>query len=92
MLGVFAELETNLRKERQMEGIQRAKQKGVYKGGKSRIDVEKVKELKLKGLGATQIGRELGIHRDSVYRLLKKVEVLEMSKEISQSIPDKKSV
>ena len=52
MLGVFAELETNIRKERQMEGIQRAKQKGVYKGGKSRIDVEKVKELKSKGLGA----------------------------------------
>ena len=74
MLGVFAELETNLRKERQMEGIQRAKQKGVYKGGKSRIDVEKIKELKSQGLGATQIGRELGIHRDSVYRLLKKVE------------------
>ena len=75
MLGVFAELETNLRKERQMEGIQRAKQKGVYKGGKSRIDVEKIKELKLRGYGATQIGRELGIHRDSVYRLLKKVEL-----------------
>ena len=75
MLGVFAELETNLRKERQMEGIQRAKQKGVYKGGKSRIDVEKIKELKSRGLGATQIGRELGIHRDSVYRLLKKVEL-----------------
>ena len=75
MLGVFAELETNLRKERQMEGIQRAKQKGVYKGGKSRIDVEKIKELKSKGLGATQISRELGIHRDSVYRLLKKVEL-----------------
>ena len=74
MLGVFAELETNLRKERQMEGIQRAKQKGVYKGGKSRIDVERIKTLKSEGLGATQIARELGIHRDSVYRLLKKVE------------------
>ena len=73
MLGVFAELETNLRKERQMEGIQRAKQKGVYKGGKSRIDVERIKTLKCEGLGATQIARELGIHRDSVYRLLKKV-------------------
>ena len=58
MLGVFAEFETNIRKERQMEGIQRAKQKGVYKGGKSRIDVEKIKELKSRGLGATQIGRE----------------------------------
>ena len=74
MLGVFAELETNLRKERQLLGIQRAKQQNKYKGGKSRIDVEKIKELKSKGLGATQIGRELGIHRDSVYRLLKKEE------------------
>ena len=40
MLGVFAELETNLRKERQMEGIARAKTKGVYKGRKSNINVE----------------------------------------------------
>jgi DNA invertase Pin-like site-specific DNA recombinase len=32
MLGVFAEFETNLRKERQLEGIAKAKQAGVYKG------------------------------------------------------------
>jgi DNA invertase Pin-like site-specific DNA recombinase len=31
MLGVFGEFETNLRKERQMEGIAKAKEKGVYK-------------------------------------------------------------
>ena len=71
MLGVFAELETNLRKERQMEGIARAKTKGVYKGRKSNINVEKIKSLKNEGMGATAIARELGIHRDSVYRLLK---------------------
>ena len=41
MLGVFAELETNLRRERQLEGIQSAKEKVVYKGGKQIIDVEK---------------------------------------------------
>ena len=73
MLGVFAELETNLRKERQMEGIARAKTKGVYKGRKSNINVEKMKSLKDEGMGATAIARELGIHRDSVYRLLKTV-------------------
>jgi len=28
--------------------------------------------LKKEGLGATAIAKELGIHRDSVYRLLKK--------------------
>lgn len=71
MLGVFAELETNLRKERQMEGLARAKTKGVYKGRKSNINVEKIKSLKDEGMGATAIARELGIHRDSVYRLLK---------------------
>ena len=74
MLGVFAELDYNIRREKQLLGIQRAKREKKYKGGKSRIDVQKIKELKSKGLGATQIGRELGIHRDSVYRLLKKVE------------------
>ena len=71
MLGVFAELETNLRKERQLEGIQRAKEKGVYKGGKQIIDVEKIKALKSDGLGATAIANQVGCHRDSVYRLLK---------------------
>ena len=72
MLGVFAELETNLRKERQLEGIAKAKEKGVYKGGKKKIDVARIKELKSEGLGATAIAKKLNIHRDSVYRLLKK--------------------
>ncbi len=71
MLGVFAELETNLRKERQSEGILRAKQKGVYKGRKSSIDADKIKELKESGLGASAIAKEMNIHRDSVYRVLK---------------------
>jgi DNA invertase Pin-like site-specific DNA recombinase len=35
MLGVFAEFETNLRRGRQMKGIAKAKQLGVYKGGAS---------------------------------------------------------
>jgi len=71
MLGVFAELETNLRKERQLEGIAKAKEKGVYKGGRTKIDVEQVKKLKGEGLGATAIAKRMGIHRDSFYRLLK---------------------
>ena len=71
MLGVFAELETNLRKERQTEGIARAKEKGVYKGRRSKIDVDQIKALKSEGLGPTAIAKKLKIHRDSVYRLLK---------------------
>ena len=70
MLGVFAEFETNLRKERQMEGIAKAKERGVYKGRKPSIDVERVKELRGEGMGATAIAKELGIGRASVYRVL----------------------
>ena len=70
MLGVFGEFETNLRKERQMEGILKAKEKGVYKGRKPSVDVEKVRELRDSGLGASAIAKELGIGRASVYRAL----------------------
>ena len=70
MLGVFAEFETNLRRERQMEGIQKAKERGVYKGRRPSIDATKIKELKDGGMGASAIARELGIGRASVYRIL----------------------
>ena len=38
-------LRTNLRKERQMEGIAKAKERGVYKGRKPSVDVARVKAL-----------------------------------------------
>jgi DNA invertase Pin-like site-specific DNA recombinase len=71
MLAVFAEFETNLRRERQMEGIAKAKAKGVYQGRKRTIDVEQVRQLKTEGKGATAIARQMGIDRTSVYRVLK---------------------
>ncbi len=70
MLGVFAEFETNIRKERQLEGIAKAKAAGVYKGRKPTLDVEQAKALKAEGLGATEIAKRLGCSRDSVYRVL----------------------
>ena len=70
MLGVFSEFETNLRKERQMEGIAKAKERGVYKGRKPSVDVERVRELKAEGLGASAIAKQMGIGRASVYRAL----------------------
>jgi DNA invertase Pin-like site-specific DNA recombinase len=69
MLGVFAEFETNLRKERQAEGIARAKAAGVYKGRRPRIDGEAVRRLLAEGIGATAIARKLGVGRASIYRL-----------------------
>jgi DNA invertase Pin-like site-specific DNA recombinase len=70
MLGVFAEFETNLRRERQMEGIAKAKAAGVYKGRKPSISPQTVQELKEQGVGATEIARRLKIGRASVYRVL----------------------
>jgi DNA invertase Pin-like site-specific DNA recombinase len=75
MLSVFSEFETNLRRERQMDGIKIAKEKGKFKGGVAKIDVKKIQSLKSEGLGATEIAKQMGIDRTSVYRLLKKVKV-----------------
>ena len=46
-------------------------QKGVYKGRKSSIDAGKIIEHKNSGMGATLIAKQIGVHRDSVYRVLK---------------------
>ncbi|MFD1623510.1 recombinase family protein [Azospirillum griseum] len=70
MLGVFAEFETNLRRERQMEGIAKAKMEGVYKGRKPTLNAEDVKRLAAEGVGASEIAKRLGCGRASVYRLL----------------------
>lgn len=71
MLGVFAEFETNLRRERQLEGIAAAKARGVYRGRKSSIDPAEVYRLYVvEKMGATAIARQLGIGRASVYRVL----------------------
>ena len=71
MLGVFAEFETNLRRERQLEGIAQAKAKGIYKGRKPSIDAVEIRRLRHEEkLGATTIARRLGIGRASVYRAL----------------------
>jgi DNA invertase Pin-like site-specific DNA recombinase len=70
MLGVFAEFETNIRKERQLEGIAKAKAEGVYKGRKPSINTAELMALKAEGLGATEIAKRLGIGRASVYRIL----------------------
>jgi DNA invertase Pin-like site-specific DNA recombinase len=70
MLGVFAEFETNLRRERQLEGIAKAKLEGVYKGRPPSIDKTKILEMKAAGMGGTEIAKVLKISRASVYRTL----------------------
>ena len=70
MLGVFAEFETNLRRERQIEGIAAAKARGVYKGRPATIDPAEVRRLhQEERLGPAAIARRLGVARSSIYRV-----------------------
>lgn len=70
MLASIAEFETDIRRERQREGIERAKAAGVYKGRKPSVDVATVRKLHQQGVGATEIAKRMGIGRASVYRAL----------------------
>jgi DNA invertase Pin-like site-specific DNA recombinase len=70
MLGVFAEFETNLRRERQLDGIALAKARGLYHGRKPAVDRAAVQHLRATGLRPSAIARQLGIGRASVYRAL----------------------
>ena len=72
MLGVFAEFETNIRKERQAAGIARAKAEGKYKGRKPTVRPEYVKALSGNGTKVADIAKQLGCSRQAVYRALEK--------------------
>ncbi|HTO32599.1 MAG TPA: recombinase family protein [Pararhizobium sp.] len=70
VLASIAEFEADIRRERQREGIERAKEAGVYKGRKPSVDVVAVRKLHAQGLGGTAIAKRLGIGRASVYRAI----------------------
>jgi DNA invertase Pin-like site-specific DNA recombinase len=73
MLGVFAEFETNLRKERQLDGISMAKAAGKYKG-KAPLKQElknQVIELFKSGVKQVDIINQVGVGRTSVHSILK---------------------
>lgn len=73
VLSMVAQMERRFIKERQREGIERAKCAGVFKGGKVRTDYRKICELSRSGLGAIAIAKEVGCSRMQVYRVLKRV-------------------
>lgn len=70
IMGAVAEFELSIRKERQLDGIAKAKAEGVYKGRPASIDAAKIAKLKADGLGASAIAKKLKIGRASVYRVL----------------------
>ena len=73
MLGAIAEFETELRKERQMDGIAKAKAKGVRFGRKASLTAQQVEELRQRraaGVLIPQLMRSYGISKATVYRAL----------------------
>lgn len=69
MLGVFAEFETNLRKERQLAGIAKAKAAGKYKGRKPSYDRNQIAELLATGMSHSAIAASLGCSTKTVQRI-----------------------
>ena len=70
MMGAFAEFERNIIRKRQAEGIAKAKALGKFKGGKRRIDRDRVRQLSDEGLSTYKIADQMNISRMSVHRIL----------------------
>lgn len=70
VLGMVAQMERRFIKDRQREGITRAKSAGVYKGGKQRIDRNYVIQLVETGMNVSDVSRVAGCSRMQVYRIL----------------------
>ncbi len=76
LLAAFAQFETEIRRERQLEGIAKAKAAGAYKGRKPSVSVDQVRDLQRTGLGPSEIARKLKCGRTTVYRLLESVPLI----------------
>ena len=74
VMGAFAEFERALIKERQREGIALAKKRGAYRGRKKSPSNEQEAELKSRvaaGQPKTQVARDFGISRETLYQYLR---------------------
>jgi DNA invertase Pin-like site-specific DNA recombinase len=74
VMGAFAEFERELIRERQLEGIALAKQRGAYQGRKKALSPRQAATLRQKvseGHPKAKIAREYGISRETLYQYLK---------------------
>ena len=73
MLGAIGQFETEIRAERQMEGIHKAKQRGVAFGRQKKLsndDVRKLKEKRGQGALIKDLMKEYRLSKASIYRYL----------------------
>lgn len=77
VMGAFAEFERSLIKERQREGIVLAKQRGAYRGRKKSLSDIQIAKLRLRIVGGdkkSQVARDFGISRETLYQYLRAAE------------------
>lgn len=72
VLGMVAQMERRFIKERQREGISRAKARGAFKGGKVRLDHSLIQRLHAEGLTISEIAKKVPCSRMQVYRIVTK--------------------
>ena len=78
MMGVFAEFERAMIRERVLAGLARARAEGKHLGRKRLEDtdakkVAAIKSLRARGTGFRRISRELGVGVGTVIRILSEV-------------------
>ena len=71
VLGMVAQMERRFIKERQRDGIEQAKSKGTYTGGKRRLDRAVIAKLAADGVALTMIAQQVCCSRMQVYRVLR---------------------
>ena len=74
VMGAFAEFERALIRERQREGIERARQRGAYRGRKKALTPQQAAELRRRvaaGEPKARVARDVGISRETLYQYLK---------------------
>ena len=86
MLGAIAQFETEIRKERQMDGIKKAQEQGVAFGRTKVLNQEQIKDLREKrqqGVLIKELMKDYNLSKKSIYNYLQpsqdNVEALELS-------------
>lgn len=69
MLAAIAEFETDLRKERQLEGIAKAKEEGRYKGRPVTVDADAIRAALAAGDKPMAVAKRFNVARSTVYRV-----------------------
>ena len=80
MLGAFAEYERTLIRERQREGIAKAKERGVYRGRQQKITdparlAQMIVDATALGANKTRVAAQYGVSRETLYKYVKMQEL-----------------